>query len=85
MVPPVSACNQILPDALQQWHESSKWLEKNQSAINSKFVEVQTQLDTIEKEVLSIIGISHILTFNDMILFYLLLHNTNINRPSTQN
>lgn len=47
----VSACNQLLPDALQRWHESSKWLEKNQSAINSKFVEVQTQLDNIEKEV----------------------------------
>ncbi|KAJ6647115.1 hypothetical protein Bhyg_02335 [Pseudolycoriella hygida] len=46
----VSACNQLLPDALQQWHESSKWLEKNQSAINSKFIEVQTQLDNIEKE-----------------------------------
>ncbi|XP_037033461.1 uncharacterized protein LOC119072370 isoform X2 [Bradysia coprophila] len=48
----VSACNQLLPDALQQWHESSKWLEKNQSAINSKLVEVQTQLDNIEKELI---------------------------------
>lgn len=57
----VSATSQNVPEALQKWHETSKNLEQNQTALNGKLREIQqvmgnfsTELkqlrDTIEKK-----------------------------------
>ncbi|XP_065086574.1 uncharacterized protein LOC135708404 isoform X3 [Ochlerotatus camptorhynchus] len=57
----VSATSQNVPEALQKWHETSKNLEQNQTALNGKLREIQQVLgnfstelkqlrDTIEKK-----------------------------------
>lgn len=47
----VTATSQIVPDALQKWHETSKTLEQNQTAIYSKIMDIQQRLDNFENEV----------------------------------
>lgn len=51
----VSATSQLLPDALQKWHATTKALEQNQSVINNKIFEIYSSLETIEKEVYNIV------------------------------
>lgn len=46
----LSVTSKIIPEELQQWHEQSKWLEQNQTAISTKFVELDLRLIDIEKE-----------------------------------
>lgn len=42
--------SKIIPDELQQWHETSKWLEQNQTAISTKFLELDQRIIDIERE-----------------------------------
>ncbi|XP_055619182.1 uncharacterized protein LOC129764285 isoform X2 [Toxorhynchites rutilus septentrionalis] len=46
----VSASSQNLPEALQRWHETSKTLEQNQTALNGKLREVQQVLSNFSAE-----------------------------------
>lgn len=50
----LAATSQTVPDELQKWHETSKQLEQNQSAIFTKFIETDKQIENIEKEILNI-------------------------------
>lgn len=49
-----SASSQQVPDELQRWHETSKWLEQNQTAIFTKFLEFDQRLIDIGKELADI-------------------------------
>lgn len=46
----LAVTSKIIPDELQQWHETSKWLEQNQTAISTKFLELDQRLIDIERE-----------------------------------
>lgn len=46
----VSAISLNVPDALQKWHESSKALEQNQTAVNQRLNEIQQRIDNFEKD-----------------------------------
>lgn len=46
----VSAISLNVPDALQKWHESSKALEQNQSAMYQRLNEIQQRIDNFEKD-----------------------------------
>lgn len=39
-----------MPDALQKWHETSKALEQNQTAVHQRLNEIQQRIDSFEKE-----------------------------------
>lgn len=47
----VSSVSNLLPDALQKWHATSKSLEQNQSNIYNKLSEMHKSLTSFEKEV----------------------------------
>lgn len=47
----VSSVSNLLPDALQKWHVTSKSLEQNQSNIYNKLSEMHKSLTSFEKEV----------------------------------
>ncbi|XP_062542681.1 myosin-10 isoform X2 [Armigeres subalbatus] len=46
----VSATSQNVPEALQKWHETSKNLEQNQTALNGKLREIQQVLSNFSTE-----------------------------------
>lgn len=46
----VSATSQNVPEALQKWHETSKNLEQNQTALNGKLREIQQVLSNFSSE-----------------------------------
>lgn len=46
----VSATSQNVPEALQKWHETSKNLEQNQTALNGKLREIQQVLGNFSNE-----------------------------------
>lgn len=46
----VSAISLNVPDALQKWHEISKALEQNQTAVNQRLNEIQQRIDNFEKD-----------------------------------
>lgn len=46
----MSAISLNVPDALQKWHESSKALEQNQTAVNQRLNELQQRIDSFEKD-----------------------------------
>lgn len=46
----LTATSQTVPDELQRWHETSKQLEQNQTAIFTKFMETDKRMENIEKE-----------------------------------
>lgn len=50
----LSATSRTVPDELQRWHESSKWLEQNQTAAMAKLIEVDQKLAALNKEMLAI-------------------------------
>lgn len=47
----VSASSQNVPEAIQKWHESSKFLEQNQTALSTSIYEIKMRIDKIEKDV----------------------------------
>lgn len=49
-----AASSHQVPDELQRWHETSKWLEQNQTAIITRFLEVDQRLTDIGKELAGI-------------------------------
>ena len=46
----VSASSQNVPDELQKWHETSKYVEQNQTNIYNKISDIEHRLDAVEKE-----------------------------------
>lgn len=50
----VSAISLNVPDALQKWHESSKALEQNQTAVNQRLNEIQQRIDNFEKDFINL-------------------------------
>lgn len=55
----VSAISLSVPDALQKWHESSKALDQNQTAVNQRLNEIQQRIDNFEKEFLNLKELIH--------------------------
>lgn len=55
----VSAISLNVPDALQKWHESSKALEQNQTAVNQRLNEIQQRIDNFEKDFANLKEIMH--------------------------
>lgn len=47
----VSASSQNVPDAIQKWNESSKFLEQNQTALSANIYEIKIRIEKIEKDV----------------------------------
>lgn len=47
----VSASSQTVPEAIQKWHESSKFLEQNQTALSASIYEIKIRIEKIEKDV----------------------------------
>lgn len=50
----MSAISLNVPDALQKWHESSKALEQNQTAVNQRLNEIQQRIDNFEKDFINL-------------------------------
>lgn len=46
----LAVTSKIIPDELQQWHETSKFIEQNQTAISTKFLELDQRLIDLERE-----------------------------------
>lgn len=61
----VSSVSNLLPDALQKWHVTSKSLEQNQSNIYNKLSEMHKSLTSFEKEV----NIQRFFDFNQLLMF----------------
>ncbi|GAB0093631.1 hypothetical protein DMENIID0001_087990 [Sergentomyia squamirostris] len=55
----VSATTQNVPSALQEWHETSQYLEANQTALIAKMTEVQQSLRNFTEEVNQLKGLVH--------------------------
>lgn len=51
MPPAVSASSQNVPEAIQKWHESSKFLEQNQTALSGSIYDIKIRIEKIEKDV----------------------------------
>lgn len=47
----VSASSQNVPEAIQKWHESSKFLEQNQTALSGNLYDLKIRVEKIEKDV----------------------------------
>lgn len=43
-----------VPDAFQKWHESSKSLEQNQTALNNRLTELQSKMNFLETEIIDL-------------------------------
>ena len=48
----MSATSQNVPEALQKWHETSKFLEQNQTSLNTKLKNITQVLDNFSVEVI---------------------------------
>lgn len=50
----LSVTSQAVPEELQRWHESSKWLEQNQTAATARLIEVDQKLAALNKDMQAI-------------------------------
>lgn len=50
----VSVTSQAVPDELQRWHESSKWLEQNQTAAMARLAEVDQKIAALSRDMQAI-------------------------------
>lgn len=61
----LSVNNLNIPEVLQKWHETSKFLEGNQTTVNEKITEIQKRMDGFEQQLIEVR--SSIVKQNDLI------------------
>lgn len=49
----LTATNFHLPDVLQRWHETSKFLEQNQTAVNKWLLSIQQRMDDLDRRIIT--------------------------------
>lgn len=49
----LTATNFHLPDVLQRWHETSKFLEQNQTAVNKWLLNIQQRMDDLDRRIIT--------------------------------